>query len=76
MVPQPRKWLRGQTVVLKPGAHARSRPLDPAARVVTAPGLTLTLGTAVANPAGRWWYANWPGGSGWVLESDLQAPAN
>lgn len=67
-------WARGQTAVLKPGARLRVRPVAGADPVSAAPDTHLTLEGGVVNAGGRWWHASWNGGTGWVLDGDIEAP--
>lgn len=72
----PAAWSAGQPARLRTGVQARVRmapDAEPAKGVD--PARPVTLKSRVKRDTGVWWYVVTPGGSGWVLEADLQPAA-
>jgi hypothetical protein len=65
----------GATVQLRSGAAVRIRPLL-AAEALALTTQTVKLNSRTSNASGDWWFVSAGAKSGWVLASDLQAPAN
>lgn len=65
----------GATVLLRSGGVVRMRPLPGAAAVATT-SPAVKLASSTRNSSGEWWFVAAGGKSGWVLATDLQAPAS